>query len=254
MIGTISTMDDGLRRIDRCRPNAYGAETTTIFQATLGESGKTPEISTEQMRAALNDNAAFILDTRSRANSTPAMFQAPAISAPTRRPRRRGRIADRRQQGRSADPLLQRPLLPGEPPARRAIVARRLQQCAALPARDPGLAGARRTCRDRACRRVARLQGGPDRRLYRRPPGRGLRRRKPARRDQCARRGCRFRQVEENRAAGRRFQPAHHPVRRRSRSGPQACRLHGQAPLAQRVVFSGTLRRAGRGAQITSSV
>lgn len=47
--------------------NAYGAEPTTIFHATLGESGKTPEISTQQMRATLNDNAAFILDTRTRA-------------------------------------------------------------------------------------------------------------------------------------------------------------------------------------------
>ena len=43
------------------------AETSNIFHATLGETGKTPEISTEQMRQVLSSNSAIVLDTRSRA-------------------------------------------------------------------------------------------------------------------------------------------------------------------------------------------
>jgi rhodanese-related sulfurtransferase len=47
--------------------NALFAQSSGIHQATLGESGKTPEISTEQMRAVLRDGTALVLDTRSRA-------------------------------------------------------------------------------------------------------------------------------------------------------------------------------------------
>ena len=47
--------------------NALFAQSPGIHQATLGESGKTPEISTDQMRAVLRDASALVLDTRSRA-------------------------------------------------------------------------------------------------------------------------------------------------------------------------------------------
>jgi len=47
--------------------NALFAQTAGILEATLGEAGKTPEISTETMRAALRDGSALVLDTRSRA-------------------------------------------------------------------------------------------------------------------------------------------------------------------------------------------
>lgn len=47
--------------------NALFAQSATVLQATLGESGKTPEISTERMRAVLHDASAIVLDTRSRA-------------------------------------------------------------------------------------------------------------------------------------------------------------------------------------------
>ncbi len=42
------------------------AETPNIFHATLGEAGKTAEISTEQMRQVLKERSAIVLDTRSR--------------------------------------------------------------------------------------------------------------------------------------------------------------------------------------------
>jgi rhodanese-related sulfurtransferase len=47
--------------------NALLAQSPGILQATLGEAGKTPEISTETMRAVLRDGTALVLDTRSRA-------------------------------------------------------------------------------------------------------------------------------------------------------------------------------------------
>ena len=47
--------------------NTLFAQSATILQATLGESGKTAEISTEQLRAILRDGSALVLDTRSRA-------------------------------------------------------------------------------------------------------------------------------------------------------------------------------------------
>lgn len=47
--------------------NALLAQSTGILQATLGEAGKTPDISTEQMRVVLRDGTALVLDTRSRA-------------------------------------------------------------------------------------------------------------------------------------------------------------------------------------------
>lgn len=47
--------------------NALYAQSTNILQATLGEAGKTPEISTEQMRAIARDGTTLVLDTRSRA-------------------------------------------------------------------------------------------------------------------------------------------------------------------------------------------
>ncbi len=47
--------------------NTLSAQPANILQATLGETGKTPEISTEQMRAVLRDGTALVLDTRSRA-------------------------------------------------------------------------------------------------------------------------------------------------------------------------------------------
>jgi rhodanese-related sulfurtransferase len=46
---------------------ALHAQGHNIFQATLGEAGKTAEINTEQMRALLGDRSAIVLDTRSRA-------------------------------------------------------------------------------------------------------------------------------------------------------------------------------------------
>ena len=42
------------------------AQPNTIFQATLGETGKAPEVSTEQMRQLLGEDV-VVLDTRSRA-------------------------------------------------------------------------------------------------------------------------------------------------------------------------------------------
>jgi len=48
-------------------PVPLRAETPNIFQATLGEAGKTAEVSTEQMRQILADRSAIVLDTRSRA-------------------------------------------------------------------------------------------------------------------------------------------------------------------------------------------
>ncbi|MGV3634840.1 MAG: rhodanese-like domain-containing protein [Pseudorhodoplanes sp.] len=47
--------------------NTLFAQSGSILQATLGESGKTPEISTEQMRAVIGDGTTVVLDTRSRA-------------------------------------------------------------------------------------------------------------------------------------------------------------------------------------------
>lgn len=47
--------------------NTPFAQSVSILQATLDETGKTPEISTEQMRAAMRDGTALVLDTRSRA-------------------------------------------------------------------------------------------------------------------------------------------------------------------------------------------
>jgi rhodanese-related sulfurtransferase len=47
--------------------NTLFAQSANILQATLGETGKTPEISTEQMRAAIHDGTTLVLDTRSRA-------------------------------------------------------------------------------------------------------------------------------------------------------------------------------------------
>jgi rhodanese-related sulfurtransferase len=47
--------------------NALFAQSANILQATLGESGKTPEINTEQMRAIIRDGSMLVLDTRSRA-------------------------------------------------------------------------------------------------------------------------------------------------------------------------------------------
>lgn len=47
--------------------NTLFAQPASILQATLGETGKTPEISTEQMRAAMRDETTLVIDTRSRA-------------------------------------------------------------------------------------------------------------------------------------------------------------------------------------------
>ncbi|MGD9921722.1 MAG: rhodanese-like domain-containing protein [Pseudorhodoplanes sp.] len=47
--------------------SALFAQSPGILQATLGETGKTPEINTEQMRAVLRDGSVLVLDTRSRA-------------------------------------------------------------------------------------------------------------------------------------------------------------------------------------------
>jgi rhodanese-related sulfurtransferase len=47
--------------------NALFAQSSGILQATLGEAGKTPDISTEQMRSVMRDGTALVLDTRSRA-------------------------------------------------------------------------------------------------------------------------------------------------------------------------------------------
>jgi rhodanese-related sulfurtransferase len=47
--------------------NTLFAQSVSILQATLGETGKTPDISTEQMRAVMRDGTALVLDTRSRA-------------------------------------------------------------------------------------------------------------------------------------------------------------------------------------------
>jgi rhodanese-related sulfurtransferase len=43
------------------------AQSANILQATLGEAAKTPDISTEQMRAIMRDGNVLVLDTRSRA-------------------------------------------------------------------------------------------------------------------------------------------------------------------------------------------
>ena len=56
------------------------AETSSIFHATLGETGKTPEISTEQMRQVLSSNSAIVLDTRSRAEFDADISRARQIS------------------------------------------------------------------------------------------------------------------------------------------------------------------------------
>jgi rhodanese-related sulfurtransferase len=48
-------------------PQPLRAETPNIFQATLGDAGKTGEVSTEQMRQIVADKSAIVLDTRSRA-------------------------------------------------------------------------------------------------------------------------------------------------------------------------------------------
>lgn len=47
--------------------NTLFAQSASILHATLGETGKTPEISTDQMRAVLRDGTTLVLDTRSRA-------------------------------------------------------------------------------------------------------------------------------------------------------------------------------------------
>ena len=47
--------------------DAAAAQGTTIFQATIGESGqKTPEVSTEEVRRVLADGSAIVLDSRKR--------------------------------------------------------------------------------------------------------------------------------------------------------------------------------------------
>ena len=48
-------------------PNTLFAQSPSILQATLGESSKTAEINTEQMRSVIRDGSALVLDTRSRA-------------------------------------------------------------------------------------------------------------------------------------------------------------------------------------------
>jgi rhodanese-related sulfurtransferase len=47
--------------------DAAAAQGSTIFQATIGESGqKTPEVSTEEVRRVLADGSAIVLDSRKR--------------------------------------------------------------------------------------------------------------------------------------------------------------------------------------------
>ena len=89
----------------------FGRSRANILQATLGETGKTPEISTEQMRAILRDGTALVLDTRSRAE-----FDAGHIpgarnldAAPAAQLAAVETLVQRRQE-QGAGAVLQRPL------------------------------------------------------------------------------------------------------------------------------------------------